>query len=137
MKEVKVDPMNTTFAKVMEIFTLIGLIVMIVPAIGYFAGISQFVELKEAVKHWDEPSSKFWEEVKGIEISGYSWFLNNLTYMDCLSILGIVVLAIAPLLSIIITIPKSRGIYTILLAILAIEFIIAILRPLFMHVTGH
>ena len=137
MREVEVDPMNTTFAKIMEIFTIIGLFAMIIPAIGYFAGISQFVDLEEAVKHWDEPASKFWEETKQIEIIGYSWFLNNLSYMDCLSILGIVVLAIAPLLSIIAAIPRSKGVYAILLAILVIEFVIAILRPLFMHVTGH
>ena len=137
MKEVEVDPMNTTFARVMEIFTAIGLIAMILPAIGYFAGISQFVGLEEAVTHWDDPASKFWEETKQIEISGYSWFLSNLGHMDCLSILGIVVLAITPLVSLLASIPKSRGIYTILLVILVIEFIIAIVRPLFMHVTGH
>ena len=137
MREVEVDPMNTTFARVMEIFTVIGLFAMIIPAIGYFAGINQFVELQEAVKHWYKPASQFWEETKGIKISGYSWFLNNLSYTDCLSIMGIVILAIAPLLSIIATIPKSKGIYAILLAILAVEFVVAILRPLFMHVTGH
>jgi|Deesub1362A_J573_1020465.scaffolds.fasta_scaffold00378_4 hypothetical protein len=135
--EIEVDPMNITFAKVMEIFTIIGLIAMIIPAIGYFAGVSQFVDLQDAVKHWDKPAGKFWEETKQIEISGYAWFLDNLNYMDCLSILGIVVLALAPLLSLIATIPKSKGVYVLLLTILVVEFIIAILRPLFMQVTGH
>ena len=135
--KVEADPMNMTFAKVMEIFTVIGLIAMIIPAIGYFAGINQFVDLQEAVKNWDKPASQFWEETKGIEISGYSWFLDNLDYTDCLSVLGIVILAIAPLLGIIAAIPKSKGMYAILLTILAVEFVVAILRPLFMQVTGH
>jgi hypothetical protein len=135
--EVEVDPMNTTFARVMELLTIVGLMAMIIPAIGYFAGLGQFVDLHDAVKHWDKPAGKFWEETKNIEISGYSWFLDNLNYMDCLSILGIVILALAPLLSLVATIPKSKGIYVVLLIVLVIEFIIAILRPLFMQVTGH
>ncbi len=137
MKEVEVDPMNTIFARVMEILTFMGLIVMIIPAIGYFVGINQFVELQDAVEYWDKPASKFWEDTKNIEISGYSWFIDNLTYMDCLSIIGVVLLAITPLASLIAAIPRTKGIYTILLVILVVEFIIAIVRPLFMHVTGH
>ncbi len=137
MKEVRVDPINLRFARVMEILTIVGLLVMIIPAIGYFMGINQFVSLKEAIMHWDEPAHKFWEEMKGMEISGYSWFLNNLTYADCLSIIGIVILALTPLISLIVSISKAEKLYKVLLLILVIEFIIAIVRPLFMQVTGH
>jgi len=137
MKEVKVDSVNLRFARVMEILTMVGLLVMIIPAIGYFMGVNEFVSLKEAIMHWDEPAHKFWEETKGMKISGYSWFLNNLTYTDCLSIIGIVILALTPLISLIVSIPKAEKLYKVLLLILVIEFIIAIVRPLFMHVTGH
>jgi len=137
MREVRVDPVNIRFARVMEILTVVGLLVMIIPAIGYFMGINQFVSLEEAIKHWDEPAHKFWEDMKGMEISGYSWFLNNLSYTDCLSIVGIVILALTPLISLIVSIPKAEKLYKVLLFILAVEFVIAIVRPLFMHVTGH
>ena len=137
MRDVRVDPVNVRFARVMEILTTIGLLVMIIPAIGYFMGINEFVSLEEAIKHWDKPAHNFWEEIKGIKISGYSWFLNNLTYTDCLSVIGIVILALTPLISLVVSIPKAEKLYKVLLLILVIEFIIAILRPLFMHVTGH
>jgi len=135
--DVKVDPMNTTFARVMEIVTYIGLILMIAPGVMYLVTGNGFVSTADAVKYWDKPAKVFWETTKGIEISGYSWFLSNLGYMDCLSIVGIVLLALAPLAAIIAAIFKADSKYKILLAILVVEFIIAIVRPLFMHVTGH
>jgi len=136
MEDVKLDGMSQTFIRVMEFLTVIGLVVMIIPAIGYFAGIRQFVDVKETVRHWDKPASKFWEETRQINVDGYSWLRDNITYTDCLSILGIIVLMLAPLLSIIAAIPKSEGIYALLFLVLAIEFLIAVLRPLFMQMIG-
>ncbi len=137
VKDVKVDPMNTTFAKVMEVMTYLGLILMVAPGVAYIVSGTGFVNTADAIKHWDKPAKDFWETTRGITISGYSWFLNNLSYMDCLSIVGIVILALAPLVAIVAAIAKADSKYKVLLAILVIEFIIAIVRPLFMHVTGH
>lgn len=136
-EEVVVEPMNVTFARTMEIFTYIGLVLMIAPGIIYLVSGAGFVGVESAVEHWNEPSSTFWKETKGIEIHGYSWFLNNLSYMDCLSIVGIVLLAVTPLASIIAALPKADSRYKVILGVLVLEFIFAIVRPLLMHVTGH
>lgn len=130
-KEVYVDPMNTIFAKVMEIFTWVGLIVMVVFGLLYLFGLNSYVSMPSAISHWGEPASKFWEEVKGVRISGYS-FLTYLNTMDCLSMIGISILALAPLLSIIGALFRSKKIYTVLLLILTAEFIFAVIRPLIM-----
>ncbi len=136
-KEVRVDPMNTAFARTMEILTYIGLALMIVPGIAYIVSGTGYVKVEDAISNWDKSASEFWKSVMGIEIKGYSWFLNNLSNFDCLSIVGIVVLAIAPLASIITSTVKADSKYKIILLIAITEFIIAIVRPLFMHVTGH
>jgi len=136
-KEIRVDPMNTAFARTMEILTYIGLALMIAPGVAYIVSGTGYVKVEDAISHWDKPASEFWESVKGIEIKGYSWFLNNLSNLDCLSIIGIVVLAIAPLASIIASAIKADSKYKIILLIAVIEFVIAIVRPLFMQVTGH
>ncbi len=137
MKDVKVDPMNTSFARTMEILTYIGLILMIVPGIIYILTGVGYVDTVKVVENWGKSAGEFWKATKNIEIRGYSWFLNNLVYFDCLSIIGIVVLAMAPLLSIIAAVVRADMKYKIILLIVVIEFIIAIIRPLFMHVTGH
>ncbi len=137
MKEVKVDPMNTVFARTMEILTYIGLVLMFVPGIIYIVYGNGFVNTEDAIRYWNQSAADFWELTKGVKISGYSWFLNNLYYFDCLSIIGIVLLALAPLASIVVSIFRADAKYKVILVIVTIEFIIAIVRPLFMHVTGH
>ena len=77
--QVHVDPANLVFAKAMEIVTYIGIAVMIVFGLLYLFGLSSFVDMKAAIAHWHLPVGKFWHEVAGIHISGYDWFLKNLT----------------------------------------------------------
>ncbi|WP_457548484.1 hypothetical protein [Archaeoglobus sp.] len=137
MKGVEVDPMNTAFAKTMEILTYVGLVLMIVPGLIYFVTGIGYVNTADAVANWGKSANEFWKATKGIEIHGYSWFLNNLSYFDCLSIVGVVILAITPLASIVAAMVKADTKYKIILLIAMIEFIVAIVRPLFMHVTGH
>ncbi len=137
MKEIKVDPANTVFARTMEILTYIGLALMFAPGIIYIVYGSGFVSTEDAVKYWNVSAADFWKITRGIKISGYSWFLNNLGYLDCLSIIGVVLLALAPLASIVAALTRSDIKYKIILAVVIIEFIIAIVRPLFMYVTGH
>ena len=137
MKGVKVDPMNTSFAKAMEVFTYIGLILMVVPGLMYICGAGGFVEVEDVIKYWDKSASEFWRELKGIDIKGYSWFLNNLSHMDCLSLVGIVFLALAPLAAIIVSIFRADTKYKIILIIVVIEFVVAIVRPLITEAVGH
>jgi len=130
-KNIKVEPLNISFAKSMEIITWIGIIGMLTFGVLYLIGISSFVEVKDAINYWNLSTIDFWKEIKGMEISGYGWFLNNLSAMDSLSMLGICILSIAPLVAIISAIPKtSQRIYIIFFIILTIEFLFAIVRPL-------
>ncbi|MCD6490288.1 MAG: hypothetical protein J7K20_06160 [Thermodesulfobacterium sp.] len=138
--KVYVDPLNITFAKFMEITTYIGLIIMIIFGLLYLFGLPGFVNMKHAISHWNLPVNKFWEEVKGIRVYGYSWFLTNLTAMDCLSMVGICILALAPLAGLVSGVFKTKGqkLYTIFFIILTIEFLFAILKPIILpSVGGH
>jgi len=135
--EVKVDPMNVVFARIMEVITYVGLAVMIIAGIAYMVGVSPFVDPSKAIANWDKPAVKFWEETKGMSIHGYSWFLGNLSYTDCISVLGIAILSLAPLFSLIGSITKADSKYKVLLAIVIVEFLISIVRPLVMQVSGH
>jgi len=135
--QVHVDPMNLLFAKAMEIFTYLGLIVMIFPGVFYLAMGEGFVHTHHVVKHWHRPAHEFWQSVKGIKITGYSWFLNNLHHFDCLSKLGIVLLALAPLAAIIAAMTKAERKFKIILLIAALEVLFSIIRPLIMVTTGH
>ena len=135
-RQVQIDPMNTIFAKVMEIFTLIGLIVMIIFGLLYILGMSPYVDMSSVINHWGLPAGKFWEETKGIQVKGYV-FLKHLNTMDCLSMIGIAVLALAPLLSVLGALSRAKSkIYIVLLLILTGEFIFAIIRPLLMAAGG-
>jgi len=137
MRDVKVDPINIVFARVIEILTYIGIVLMIVPGVIYVISGSGLVDVKEAVANWDKSVKDFWIDTKKMEIRGYNWFLTNLHYFDCLSIVGVVILALAPLIAIIASITKADFKYKIMLSIVIIEFIIAIVRPLIVSVTGH
>ncbi len=139
-QEVYIDPMNTAFARAMELSTYAGLAVMIVFGILYLLGFSGFVDMKQAIANWHLPVSEFWKEVKGIEIHGYSWFLSHLTSMDALSMVGVCILSLAPLLGLVAALFRSGGqkAFTIFYIILIIEFAFAILKPIILPgVGGH
>ncbi len=139
--QVHVDPANLVFAKAMEIVTYVGIAVMIVFGLLYLFGLSSFVDMKAAIAHWHLPVGKFWHEVAGIHISGYDWFLKNLTKMDCLSMLGICLLALAPLAGILAAWPKvgaTHKVLVLLFLILVIEYLFAIFKPIILPgVGGH
>ncbi|NPA49812.1 MAG: hypothetical protein GXO20_07495 [Thermodesulfobacteria bacterium] len=139
--QIHVDPANLIFAKVMEIVTYIGIAVMIIFGLLYLVGISSFVDIKAAIAHWHLPVVQFWQEVVGIHISGYDWFLKNLTAMDCLSMLGICILALAPFAAIIAAWPKvgaTHKVLVLLFFILVVEYLFAILKPIILPgVGGH
>ncbi len=138
--QIYVDPINLIFARVMEVVTYIGIAVMILFGILYLAGLKAFVNMKEAISHWNLPVGKFWEEVAKIHISGYSWFLTNLSSMDCLSMIGICILSLAPLAALVAAITKvgKYKAFAFLFLILIVEFVFAILKPIIMPgVGGH
>lgn len=139
-QKVHIDPLNLSFARAMELATYAGLVVMVIFGILYLVGLPGFVNMKLAVANWNLPVGEFWKEVQGIEIHGYSWFLTNLKGMDCLSMLGICLLALAPGLGLVAALVRSAGqkAYTIFFIILLIEFAFAILKPIIMPgVGGH
>ncbi len=137
--QVYVDPANLVFARAMEIVTYIGIAVMIIFGILYLVGISPFVDIKSAIAHWHLPVKEFWEEAVGIHIKGYSWFLSHLSKMDCLSMLGICILSLAPLASLIAAWPKAGAqhkVMYLLFLILVLEFVFAILKPIILPGLG-
>ncbi len=136
-KEVEVEPMNTVFARVMEILTMVGLAVMIIPGLISLTGQNVFVDPIHAMNNWDKPAEEFWMDVKGIRVHGYDWFLENLDRFDCLSLMGIVILALTPIASIIASITRAPKIYKIILVIVLAELTFAIIRPLIMAGGGH
>jgi len=137
VEEVEVEPMNKVFARVMEVMTLIGLIVMIVPGLISLTGENVYVDPIKTVQNWDKPAEEFWTDVKGIRIHGYDWFLTNLEYFDCISLVGVVILALTPIVSILATIPKAPRIYKLILTVVLVEMLFAIVRPLIMAGGGH
>ncbi len=127
-REIEVDQMALAFAKIMTIFTIIGIVLMIIPAVFYFMGQNQYIPLSEATKYWQNPTVDFWKQIKGVSIHGYDWIFKNLQYSDCQSMIGVLLLMIAPLLSMFAAIPKASGkIYKVLLLIASAEFIVSII----------
>jgi len=127
-KEIKVDDMGFAFAKVMMVFTVIGIVLMVIPAIFYFMGVNQYVPLTEAYKYWRQSASDFWLNVTGRQITGYSWIFDHLDKTDCLSMIGVLLLMMTPLLSMLAGAVKAKDkTYRTLLLIAAAEFIASIL----------
>jgi len=126
-REVRVDDMGLAFGKSMIILTIIGIIMMILPAIFYFIGIKQYIPLEEVSKYWAGSASEFWQHTKGFHVHGYGWIFNNLFFTDTLSMLGVLLLMITPLISMFFAMFKAptKG-YKILLLLAALEFIISI-----------
>ncbi len=125
-RDIVVDPMALAFAKVMTIFTVIGIVAMVVPAIFYFMGINQYIPLHVASKYWHKSAVEFWRDAMHETVHGYDWIFQNLQYTDCQSMIGVLLLMITPLLSMLAAIPKSpQKIYAILLLVASIEFIIS------------
>ena len=127
-REITVDEMGLIFAKIMTIFTVIGIVLMVLPAIFYFMGINQYVPLTEAYKYWRQSASDFWLNVTGRQVTGYSWIFDHLDKTDCLSMIGVLVLMITPLLAMLAGAVKAENkTYRTLLLIAAVEFIASIL----------
>ena len=126
-REIVVDDMGLAFAKTMTIFTIVGVVLMVIPAIAYFMGINQYVSLTEAHKYWNMSASEFWMHVTGKKITGYAWIFNNLDKTDCLSMIGVLILMITPLLSMLAGAAKAKGTYRILLLVASLVFIASIL----------
>jgi hypothetical protein len=130
MEEPRVDPVSSRFVRVLEILATIGLVIMVIAGVAYFAGLTQCPDPQIYVDNWDKPANEFWTETEGIEAVGYAWFARNLGCASNVSILGIVVMMLAPLVAMIAVIPISTGLYLLFFAILIVEFAIAVARPL-------
>lgn len=135
-QEIKPEPMNVIFARTMEILTLGALLLMAIPGMAYVFGTKGFVGVASAYHNWSQPLSQFWEATKGINISGYGWFLKDFRDLDCLSLDGILVLALIPLVCVIVSILKTDIKYRFIFGIISIEFVFAIIRPL-LGAVGH
>ncbi len=126
--KIEVDRMGLVFAKVIRVLTIVAIIVLIVPAIFYFMGQRQYISLKKAALYWNESATAFWKSLIGKSVHGYGWIFAHIHYTDCLSLIGVMLLMITPLIGIIIAIPaEHRRAYRVLLSLISIEFIVAII----------
>ncbi|MBE0479140.1 hypothetical protein IBX65_08520 [Candidatus Aerophobetes bacterium] len=125
-----VDAMSIIFSRAIKIGTWIGLAVMILFGLLYLVGINSYLDISCVANHWEKPATLFWQEVKGVQINDYSWFLLNLSFMDSLSMIGIFLLALTPLISVLLMIPKAQGIYKVFLSILTAELAFCIIIPI-------
>ena len=130
------EPMNLIFAKVMEILTYAGMIVMVIFGAAYIFGMKPFINPSTVVSNWHLEADKFWEAIKGQPIRGY-FFFKHLSFTDCLSLIGISMLAIAPLVSMVFSFFKAEKIYKIFFLIVICIFVFAILKPILLpHLGG-
>jgi len=128
---VEVEPANVMFAKTMRIATLVALAIMIGAGIAYLTGTHDMVGVDAAVDHWDEAAPAFWSDTAASDVGGYSWFDTHLTTADGVSVLGVALLALVPLLSLLAWLPKAGRVYKALTGVLVIEFLVAIAQPFF------
>lgn len=132
------DPANMYFAETLEKATWIGIGMMLFFGVLYLFGMNTYVDANSVVANWGEPARNFWHTLKGMEPNGYAWFLSEIGTMDSLSLIGIVLLALAPLVAVFTALIKAtERASLILLSILSLEFIVAIVRPLYTSAGGH
>jgi hypothetical protein len=130
------DPMNERFASVMTIFGWIGLAIVAVCGILYIFNLDPFITRSVAIANWGAPAGQFWQDA-GVKTGSYTWLFDNLKYTDCLTMVGIAILAFAPLLSVLATVPRcAQKTYSFLMMLVAVELVFAITRPLIMGGTG-
>ena len=123
--------MNHRYALVLRYCTWTGLAVVLIFGVLYLAGVHPAYDVSMVIHHWDEPSTVFWQEVRGEYVEGYTWFLQSLPAMDSLSMMGILLLAATPLISLTFMILHVRGLYLFLITLLIAEYLFSIFRPFF------
>lgn len=127
------DPMNERFASVMVIVARVGLVAMAICGFFWLFNMDSYVSRNVALAYCGDPAAMFWKDGVGANIGGYSWFLTKLKYTDCLTIFGVTLLASAPLISMLATIPRCpKKIYMVFMAAIVIELAFAVVRPLIM-----
>jgi len=125
----EVEEMDRSYAKIVKFGYYAGLILMFASAAIYFLGINQFLPPESIMERWREPTSVFWGK-EGL--TNYK-FLSKLGYSDSVVMLSVAFITLVPVLAALIAIKKARRIYQILLIILVLEFIIAILQPVYLR----
>ena len=137
-REIRVESMSLVFAKIMTLFTITGVILMVIPAVAYFMGINQYVPLNEVSKYWNMTANEFWMHTTHKQVTGYEWIFSHLDKMDSLSMIGVLLLMITPMLSMIAGAVKAENnTYRLLLLTAALMFIVAIfLKSLIGFVAG-
>lgn len=126
--DIKIDFVNKIFADVMRVMSNVGILVILVSSVFYFVGVNPNDNLTLEVQRWTEPASQFWRDVKGTTAEGYWWFLSNPLDPENGILISVVFLALTPLVGFIFAIPRTSGVFRILLLVITAEFIYAIVR---------
>lgn len=126
----QLDHVSERFVRVIEIISNVGLIVMLLAGIAYFVDLPDCANPQALVRNWHKPASQFWMDTQQLEINGYSWFASDLQCAANISIVGMVIMMLAPFFAMLAAIPLSSGIYVVFFVLLAIEFVVAVTRPI-------
>ncbi len=129
-----IETANKVYARVIEILTIAGLIIMIIGFILYLTGqVPVYVSLNKMAKYWGCRAKTFWKVVKGKKPSyGYGWIFENLGYADMISLLGIILLPIGVIIALFatfITYAYKRDRMLVVAVIVFIIVLIAFLGP--------
>jgi len=119
------DRLGLRFARTLEILTGAGLLVTIVGGLAYLAGGAAVLSTREVVAHWGLSSAEFWREAAGIRGGGYGWLVERLGRLDAVSLVGVVVLAAAPAIALLVAVPATKGRRRALLLCLVAELLLA------------
>ena len=132
-KGLQSDPRNERFASVMVILARVGLITMAICGFLWFFNFDPLMSRNIALANCSDSASLFWKAGAAIHTGGYAWFLTRLNYTDFLTIFGVSVLASAPLVSMLATIPRcSRKVYLVFMIAIVLELTFAVVRPILM-----
>ncbi|WP_290596601.1 MULTISPECIES: hypothetical protein [unclassified Archaeoglobus] len=133
--DVEVAEEYRTFAKVVRISTIAGLIVLIASSVMYLLDIDPFVEPDRVVETWHLPASEFWKVNVGKEMESYSEFL-YIEHPDTIAVFSLFILALTPVLGLLSILPKLKGIYRILALLVISELLFGAVRPLILGAFG-
>lgn len=133
--DVEVADEYRTFAKVIRISTIAGLIMLIASSVMYLLDIDPFVEPDRVVETWHLPASEFWKVNVGKEMESYSEFL-YIEHPDTIAVFSLFILALTPVLALLSILPKLKGIYRILALLVISELLFGAVRPLILGAFG-
>jgi hypothetical protein len=125
-----VDGRGEAYSRVLGTCGAFGIGLVVLFGLLYLVGVNPRYDAATVTRYWDRPAGEYWIQVKGSEAVGYSWFASDPGTTDSLTMFGIGFISLVPLFGTIAMVFRAEPLHRFLLALLAAEFIYAILRPI-------